>query len=347
MKKKILIFYQSITEITEILPLVKRYPFKSCVIIITGHKNFIFILQKLKLDEKYGVKIFQFNCLSMKNPINLIKMYFQINFSEEAKKILKFEFKSAFFFNKCIDFIAPLFLSRCNIEKIKFIDIYKLKFRKIKNKISLKNIIQKIILKFLYNRTIVKIEFLKLLGPHPFITYIFKINKSIIKINKIRRKQNKYLFSLNLHKVKNNIIYLDANDDEYLKLNGEITEGNKYSRLIYNILKNFENRGFNVIIKKHPREKLTSSISLINRWTYILDPIPIELYKLSNVKFIITLSSFGCVALPKNIKVICLVRLLDSKTYTYNNIYKFFSRFNKKIIYPKNIKILKKIICKK
>ena len=87
MKKNILIFYQSVTEITEILLLIKRYPSKSCTIIITGQENFLFVLQKLKLEEKYGVKIFQFNCLSLKNPINLIKMYYQLNFSKKAKEI--------------------------------------------------------------------------------------------------------------------------------------------------------------------------------------------------------------------------------------------------------------------
>ncbi len=346
MKKSILIFYQSVTEITEILLLIKRYPSKSCTIIITGQENFLFVLQKLKLEEKYGVKIFQFNCLSLKNPINLIKMYYQLNFSKKAKEIFRYKFERAFFFNKCIDFITPLFLSRCNIKKIEFIDIYKFKFLKIKNKISLKNKIQKIILKILYNQTIIKIEFFKLLGPHPFKTYIFEIDKSIIKNKRKIDKQNRYLFTLSFNKIKNNIIYLDANDAEYLKLNGEIIEGSRYSRLVYNILRKFEDLGYNIIVKKHPREKLTSSISLINRWTYILDPIPIELYKLYNVKFIISLSSFGCVGVPKNIKVISLVRLLDSKTYTYANVYKFFKQFKKRIIYPKNIKTLEKIICK-
>ena len=66
--KKNLIIYQSIAEIFEIVNILNKYSFGKCVIIITGGKHFLSVLERLELKKKYGVIIYEFHGLSLKNP---------------------------------------------------------------------------------------------------------------------------------------------------------------------------------------------------------------------------------------------------------------------------------------
>ena len=49
-EKKILIFFQSIADIREIIQLLNFYSFGKCVIIVTGGKHFCYVLKKLKVN---------------------------------------------------------------------------------------------------------------------------------------------------------------------------------------------------------------------------------------------------------------------------------------------------------
>ena len=49
--KKNLIIYQSIAEIFEIINIVKKNPYGKCVIIITGGKHFLPVLERVQLKK--------------------------------------------------------------------------------------------------------------------------------------------------------------------------------------------------------------------------------------------------------------------------------------------------------
>jgi hypothetical protein len=97
-EKKILIFFQSIVEITSIIEILRHYSFGQCVLVITGGEHFISVIKKLKIEGIFGVKVFRFHALSLKNPINLIKMYFNVYHGSESYQLSNYTFKKTFFF---------------------------------------------------------------------------------------------------------------------------------------------------------------------------------------------------------------------------------------------------------
>ena len=52
-QKKRLIFFQSSIELTQILNIVKSSLKGSCIIIVTGHENLLYSINKLNLEKKY------------------------------------------------------------------------------------------------------------------------------------------------------------------------------------------------------------------------------------------------------------------------------------------------------
>ena len=50
--KKNLIIYQSIAEIFQIVNILKKYSYGKCVIIVTGDKHFLSVLERLELKKK-------------------------------------------------------------------------------------------------------------------------------------------------------------------------------------------------------------------------------------------------------------------------------------------------------
>ena len=105
-----------------------------------------------------------------------------------------------------------------------------------------------------------------------------------------------------------------------------------------------------MIIKKHPKEKLSSILTDNKNYIYINDPIPIELYDLKDVNLI---AGFGSMALARaaekypNKKSLSLIKLLPSKKLTEKIILEFDSICKKnKLFYPVSFEELKYIIKK-
>ena len=80
-----LIFYQSPLEIVDILRIVTNDLYSKFVIIVTGGKNLTKILYKLKFEEKFNVKIYEFNAHKLTNPINIFWTFFRLHYSKLSK----------------------------------------------------------------------------------------------------------------------------------------------------------------------------------------------------------------------------------------------------------------------
>lgn len=351
-KKKILIFYQSVAEITEILKILSKNPFGSCVIIITGGKHFVPVIKKLKLEKKFGVIVHSFYALSLKNPLNILAIYFKFYFSNNTKKILNYYYEEAIFFNKFFDFITPFFLYKIKVKKISHIDFYKFKFSKKAINIGLKNILKKFIIKILYGNLRIKIFFYKLIFQGSIVFYFHLPN--IKKKNKTKEKINYYapLLSMNykLNK-KKKVIYLDSNEEDYLVSMGESSVGKKIGKTAVEVLKFFESKGYNIVIKKHSRANISPSLLKIKNWTYIIDSLPIEFYNLNKYDFVVGYSSTGlALVFQKNprINVVSIIKLIPSNFIKYENAHKYYNYIanTNKIYYPENLDQVKNLLVK-
>ena len=101
--------------------------------VITGGAHFI-SHEKLNIEKKFGVKIFLFSGLSLRNPFNIIKMYYNLYHSQKSKDLSEYNFKKTYFFTEYEDFIAPVILSKKNINEIILIDNHSQLFSKRKKK---------------------------------------------------------------------------------------------------------------------------------------------------------------------------------------------------------------------
>ena len=158
--KKNLIFFSIIYWANKYYTFIKKNIFGSTIIIVTGSENLLFPIKKINLEKKYGVKIYNFCSSSLKNPLNIFKMYFRFHLSKDSKSILKYNFDKAYIFSQHEDFVAPIFLSKCKIKKIYQIMIYEGKnYKRLlkkftfkdQKKIDLRIKFKFIILKFLQN----------------------------------------------------------------------------------------------------------------------------------------------------------------------------------------------------
>ncbi len=347
--KKNLIIYQSIAEIFEIVNILKKHSYGKCVIIVTGGKHFLSVLERLKLKKKYGVIIYEFHGLSLKNPISLVKMYYMFNYSTEYKEFLSYSFDKAYFFNKIVDFVAPIFLCQKNIKTLVFIDFYKFRLIKKKIKIGLKHLIQKIIIKILFKNINAKITFYKLFpGNRWIVMYFYNFGKKIYHLPKSTINKN-YFFDLQQKKEiinKKKIIYLDSDDETAI--------GSEFKNVILKIFRILEKQNYHIVIKKHPRAKLSNIFFQSKKWTVITDPMPIELLNLKKVVFIFGFFSTGLVKISQkypNIDVCSIINLFSLK------IRKEFSKAiliyhnqltdKNKVKYPSDFEELREIILKK
>jgi hypothetical protein len=293
-KKKILIFFQSSIEIVDIINLIKKNKYDSCVVIVTGNKKLLFSIEKLKLKKKFGVEIYNFCSKSIKNPFNIFYMFFKYHFSTNSKIISKYNFSEAYFFNQHEDFVAPIFLSRCKIDKIIQIMVYEGKgYKKMKKKFPLKN--QKkinffykskfLIYKFLQKDKNIKISLQK--NKFYKLIYFKLVGKKIY--TQLPSPKKVTSMKLNLKKninIKKILLYIDSNDEA-------LASSKKFSLVTKKILNIFEDQGYYIIVKKHLREKLSKSLIGYKNRHYMLDPIPLELYDLNKVKLTIGLTSAG------------------------------------------------------
>ena len=340
--KKKLIIYQSISEINEIYKILTSCPFNSCVILITGNQNFYDVLKYLNLKKKFGVKVFEFNVLSLKNPLNIFKMFYNFNFSKNFKTFLNYKFEEAIFFNKYIDFAAPIFLYGENVKNIKYINLYKPKVSKKKIDFDIKKILQIAVFKFIYFGKKIQIKFKEIRTIRPSVVpFFYIIKKKIQNVSKSKKK----IYKLNcLKKIKllknnskKNVIYLDSSD--------EIWAVNNFGETINKLFNFLIKLHFKIIIVPHGRVKL-SKVFLNNERVKILkNKMPVQMYDLSNVKYIL---GYFTSALPivfdrnPNVKVISLVRIINSnKNVNFIDTKEYHTRLCKnKIYYPKNLKNL-------
>ena len=136
------------------------------------------------------------------------------------------------------------------------------------------------------------------------------------------------------------IIFFDAYE--------EVLVGAKFKEVLFEIFKLLEAHGYLIIIKKHPVSNLSKSISNSKKWLYILDPFPIEMYKLNSVRFVFGLYSLSLIKVIEkhpNIKAFSFSRLIEKKNLsnTMKNNLKKMGIFSK-IDYPRNLNQIKKII---
>jgi hypothetical protein len=336
MIKKKLIFYQSTAELVEIIQILKKSPYNSCVIVITGGVSLFNIIKKTKLKKKFGVSVYEFHAFPLKNPLNILRMYFRFNYSKDVKKILSIEYKEVIFFNYGPDFVAPIFLCKINTKKLKFINFYKKKLNE--GNPGAKQMIQMFIIKIFYKSLNVRMVYDKKFEEIFFYPIDRKIEeflpsnkilKSIIDFPIPKRK-----------KTKKNIIYLDGNDESFY--------GNKFKKILLKIFDLLDKNGFNIIIKKHPIINLSNCLKYSNKWSYNLDPVPIELYNLSEVKFIFGLNSTSLAKAAEkfpNIKAFSFLRLIMSKKIALQKEKFLKNMLSAGIIYyPDSIGKIKKLI---
>jgi hypothetical protein len=347
--EKNLIFYQSISEIFEILRIVKKYPFGKCVIIVTGGPHFLGVLDSLKFKNRFGTTIYEFCGLSLKNPFDLLRMYLRFNYSSDYKELLSQSFNKAFFFCKYIDFVAPIFLCQKNIKKLIYIDLYKFVFKKKKIKLSIRHLIQKIIIKILHKNINVKMTFWKLFPGNDWIVMYFYCFGKKINPRLPSRVPKKYFFDLPLSKKiisKKKIIYIDSDDESLI--------GSEFRNVILKVFKIAEDQGYQIVIKKHPRTKLSEIFYISKKWIIITDPMPIELFNLKKVDCLIGFFSSGLAKISDKyscIRVFSIVNLLsqDMRKKFEKNILTFHNNLtkNNKVYYPNSFKKVEEIIKKK
>ena len=353
-KKKKLIFYQSIAEITLILQLLNKYSFGSCVILITGGKHFLPLLEKLKVKQNFGVTIFEFNGLRLANPFNILIMYLRFYHSNDSKILMNYSFEEAIYFTKCDDFVAPIFLSKCNIKKITYLNVYNFNFSRKNFSFTLKNQIKKIIIKILYIKIKIKIDFYKIFSQQSSVSNIFVRLFFFLTEKKINEKKlNRVNYSAPLFKLpvsnnfKKKIIYIDSGDEAMI--------GAGFKKVIHSIFKMAEQAKFHIIIKKPIIEEPSPCLSGYSKYTYISDQIPIELYDLSKVHCIFGFMSTALVKISEtntSTKVFSIVNLLTSKKIKefQKIIYSFHAGLNRasnKINYPSSLAQVKNIIDRK
>ena len=348
-KDKILIFFQSSIDLVDILELVKKYPFGSCFIVITGPKELLHALKKLKIKKKFGTKIYNFSALSLKNPINFLKMYFRFRLSEDSKSLLKYSYKEAFIFNQHEDFVAPIFLDQCEIIKINHIVVYQgNQYKKINKKFPLKNqtrINFKYKLKiFLINILFYNLNIKIFLQKNKFYELIyFSLKKKINIILPTNKKISLLPLFIKKKDKRKKLLYIDSNE-KFLSLE-------RFEYVTKKILKISEINGFQIIIKKHVKEKLSTSLNNCKNFIYLNDPIPIELYDLRDIDIIVGLSSAALARIAEkypNKQSISTINLLLSKKLSNKIMLEFASICKKnKMMYPSSIEQFKNMIEKK
>jgi hypothetical protein len=341
-KKKVLIFYQSPAEIVEILRVIKKYRFGTVVMLITGGKPLIKIVERLKLKSFFGVTVYEFHCLRLINPFNILKLYFRFRYSYVSRVILSIKYKDVFFFNYCWDYVAPFFLEKINAEKIIFINFYK---RRLTNgKMKIKQLIQKLIYKLLYGNSNIKIVYDK-----KWNTINFYILKKIYEEKFISKLPNVILKLPRTEdsNKKKKIIYLDSNEEsEY---------GDEFRKILSKVFEIVKESGYSIIVKKHPVWNLSDFFSShLNRYSYILDPFPIEFYNLKKIDKIFGFASLSLSKIALNypsIKVFSILKLFslkkNVKKIELNNFQYHLNKmqdFNNKIHYPNTFDEIRKII---
>jgi hypothetical protein len=168
------------------------------------------------------------------------------------------------------------------------------------------------------------------------------------KINEKKLNKKRYLGSFFKSPIVNNfnkkIIYIDSGDEKLV--------GEEFKKVIQSILKIAEYAKFDVIIKKPITEKLSPCLRAYDKYSYISDQVPIELYDLSKVQCVFGFMSTALVKVSEanpNIKVFSIVNLLSAKKIKefQKIIYSFhagLSRVSTKIIYPNNLAEVQNII---
>lgn len=349
-QNKILIIYQSIAEITFIIQLLKKHSFGTCVLIITGGKHFASVIKRLNIEESFGVEVFEFNGLSLKNPLNLAKMYFNIYYSQDSRKLSNYDFKKTYFFSEYEDFIAPIFLSKKNVNEIILIDNLKNLFSKKKKKGTFKDYLKIFLIQLLQIHINVKINFFTFKNNNKNLHAVkfsrYKLYKKKIKrINPIKYKIRDD-FKLKLDdKIlkKKNIMYIDSNDEEMV--------GDEFKVIMNRIFKKLQELNYNIIIKRPTRESLSPSLEKKINFNYISDPTPIELYDLTKIGCVLGFmtSALSKISVNKKVKVCSIINLLsEKKKNEYQkiiyNVHKNFKSEKHKIFYPSSLKSLIKIL---
>ncbi len=351
-KKKVLIFFQSIAEITSIIQLLKKYSFSDCSIIITGGPHFIKVIKELRIQKKFGANIFFFHGLSLKNPLNFIKMYIRVYHSNDSIILQKQAFDKAFFFSEYEDFITPIFLGILNINKIFLIDNYRNVFSKKKFKTNIKDTFKKYLLSLLHIHINSKISLRRFKyspSKNDSSIYFTFFKLKGIKIFKLKPIKMNSLSDFKL-KIENkilknkNFLYLDSNDEEMV--------GSEFKFVTNNLFNYFKKIGYNVIIKKPTRENLSPCLNNNMKFKYISNPIPIEMYDLNKFQFICGFMTTGLSKISeryKKIKVFSIINLLSkNKQKQFENvIYNFHKNLKTKkakIFYPSNFDEIRKMV---
>ena len=336
MQKKKIIFYQSIAVISEIVEILKQNLFGTFTIVVTGGEPLTNLLKKLQLKKKFGIKVYNFHALSLKNPVNILNMYYKFNYSNESKKILSHFYDEVLFFSSAYDFVTPIFLSKLSTDRVTFINFYRRKFAE--GKPGIKDIIQILIIKLILNGAKIKLMFDK-----NYKQIYYQPVKIKIKEKPINNKIPKSIFKLPLpknKKYKKVAIFFDAYE--------EVLVGNHFKKIIFDIFNLLEKDGFLIVIKKHPVSDLSNCIKNLKKCFYILDPLPVELYHLQNVKVVFGLFSLSLSKITEkypDIKVFSFLKLLNN----INNSKHLKSYLNKMkrsgdIYFPCNLSQLKKIV---
>ena len=296
------------------------------------------------------MKIYNFCSSSLKNPLNILKMYFRFHLSEDSKSILKYNFDKAYVFSQHEDFVAPIFLSKCKIKKIYQIMIYEGKnYKRLlkkfpfkdQKKINLRIKFKFIILKLLQNDKKIKLS----LQKNKLYTFIhFKVIEKKIKFlppSLCKITILDLLSKKNLSK-KKIILFIDSNEEKVV--------GSRYSVVTNKILKLASSLKYHIVVKKHVRENLSKSVNWYTDWDYLVEPLPIELYDLKKVRIVLGMASAALATIankyPK-LKCVSTAKLIQNNKSAKKTIMELNSICSKnRLNYPSNIYEFTKLISK-
>jgi hypothetical protein len=332
---KIIIFSQSISEINQIINIIKKNQINKCYVIITGGHE-LYNLMKLIINKfNFKIKIFEFQCLRLINPINVFKVFYKCRISREAKNIYNIKFDEAYFFGRDNDYITPLLLSKVKVKKIKYINLYNR--NPLNGKVYIKHFLLLILIKFLhFNLNIDYFVDKKFKG----IVYNLK-KKKFISIRGFKKTIKPFLkFNINKNNRCKTVIYFDSGEENFCK-------NNNFKIILDKAFKIFRKNNYKIIIKKHPIASISKSLLSFKKLKFIKEPYPIELYNLKNIDFVIGISSTSLTMVANNyssIKVVSLIDLFEeSKIFNDYKIYLKKLLINK-IFYPQSLMHLNSLV---
>lgn len=300
MKKKVILFSQSPSDIKYNLFLYNKYKknYEILIIVVNVHSNYKFFLS-LRLNCKLTFIPF----ISIQNPIKAFFYSFKLrNIYKELFLNLKNE--RVFFFSDNSDYITSFFIEKLSKENnVFFVDIFNITGMELN---SVKNSFIKFFTKLIFE---IEIYFFDLNGKksYKFMNdYIKKIN---IEFDIDELKEFNYKLSID-NKDKKNLLLFESREAKGIFTN--------YERNLIDFIKEYS-PVYTIYIKPHPRLGYSSILNKLNV-DIIEDYVPAEFLELNSFEVVTGIITVSISTINHKNKV-CII---DSFDFLDNDIKKYY-----------------------